>query len=125
MAGVKLDGAGEQKMKTLEAALYTLGSVHTLVERAGLEVKANKPIGTIPHAIKRMAVPMQGQLKGQFGMIADQVAVFILNSSRGGGGDQAKLRSMREGVAQIRTALELAKNKVKDQHAVAIETAGG
>ena len=98
---------------------------HTLVERAGLEVKANKPIGTIPHNIKRMAVPMQGQLKGQFGMIADQVAGFILASSRGGGGDQQKMRTMREGVAQIRTALELAKNKVKDQHAVAIETADG
>ena len=125
MAGVKMDGAGEQKMKTLEAALMTLGSIHTLVERAGLEVKVNKPIGTIPHNIKRIAVPMQGQLKGQFGMIADQVAGFILASSRGGGGDQQKLRTMREGVAQIRTALELAKNKVKDQHAVAIETADG
>jgi len=123
MAGVKLDGAGDEKMKTLEAALFTIGSIHAMVERAAMEVKANKPIGTIPHMIKRLAVPMQGQLKGQFGMIADQVAQFILNSTRGGGGDQQKIRGMREGLAMIKTAIELAKNKVKDQHAVAIETA--
>jgi len=123
MAGVKLDGAGDQMMKTLQEALHTMGSIHSLVERAGMEVKANKPIGTIPHNIKRMAVPLQGQLKGQFGLIADQVAQFILNSTRGGGGDQQKIRTMREGVAQIKTALELSVNKVKATHAVEIETA--
>ena len=32
---------------------------------------------------------------------------------------------MREYVAQIRTALEITTNKVKDQHSVAIEGAGG
>jgi hypothetical protein len=123
MPAMKLDGAGEQKMKTLQEALHTLATIHSLVERGGIEVKAGKPMGTIPHAIKRMASPLQGQLKGQFGMIADQVAAFILSSTRSGGGDQAKLRGMRENVAQIRTAIELAANKVKDQHAVAIETA--
>ena len=122
MAGLKLDGAGEQKMKTLQEALHTMATIHSLVERAGMEVKANKPIGTIPHNIKRMAVPLQGQLKGQFSMIADQVAVFILNSSRGGGGDQAKMRSMREGVAQIKQAIELSVNKVKATHSVEIES---
>ena len=55
-------------------------------------------------------------------MIADQVAVFILNSSRGGGGDQAKMRSMREGVAQIKQAIELSVNKVKATHSVEIES---
>jgi hypothetical protein len=123
MAGVKLDGAGEQMMKTLQEAMSTMGTIHSLVERAGMEVKANKPIGTIPHNIKRMAVPLQGQLKGQFGLIADQVAQFILMATRGGGGDQAKLRAMREGVAMIKTALELSVNKVKATHAVEIESA--
>jgi hypothetical protein len=121
MGATKLDGAGEQKMKTLEEALMTLGSIHSLVERGAMEVKAGKPLGTLPHAIKRIASPLQGQLKGQFGMIADQVAAFILNSTRGGGGDQSKLRGMREGVALMRTSLELAANKVKSQHAVEIE----
>lgn len=121
MAATKLDGAGTQKMKTIEEALHAVATIHASIERAAVEVKAQRPIGTIPHQIKRMAVPMQGQLKGQFSMIADQVAAFILSSTRSGGGDQARIRGMREGIAQIKTALELAANKVKEQHAVPVE----
>lgn len=121
MGGTKLDGAGTQKMKTLEDALVTIQTIHGMIERAALEAKAQKPVGVIPQQIKRIAVPLQGQLKGQFGLIADQVAAFILSTTRGGGGDQAKVRSMREGIAMIRTAVELNVNKVKEQHAVAIE----
>jgi len=124
MAATKLDGAGAQKMKTLEEALITLQTIHGMVERAAIEVKAQKSIGVIPQQIKRISVPLQGQLKGQFGMIADQVAAFILASSRGGGGDQAKVRVMREFVAQLRTAIELAGAKVKEKHSVDIETTG-
>lgn len=124
MAGVKLDGAGTQKMKTLEDALMVISSLHGTVERMAVEVKANKGVGIIPQQIKRVLVPLQGQLKGQFGLIADQIAGMILASSRGGGGDQARVRVMREHVAQLRTALELAANKVKAQHAVEIESSG-
>ena len=124
MAGVKLDGAGAQKMKTIEEALKTLQTMHGMVERMAIEVKNQKSAGVIPQQIKRLATPLQGQLKGQFGLIADQVSAMILASGRGGG-DQLKVRSMREYVAQIRQALEIAASKVKDQHAVAIETAGG
>lgn len=124
MAGVKLDGAGAQKMKTIEEALKTLQTMHGMVERMAIEVKNQKGAGVIPQQIKRLATPLQGQLKGQFGLIADQVSAMILASGRGGG-DQLKVRSMREFIAQIRQALEIAATKVKDQHAVAIETAGG
>lgn len=124
MAGVKLDGAGAQKMKTIEEALKTLQTMHGMVERMALEVKNQKTSGTIPGQIKRIASPLQGQLKGQFGLIADQVSAMILAMGRGGG-DQLKVRAMREYVAQIRTALEITANKVKEQHAVAIEGAGG
>ncbi|MBX7118898.1 MAG: hypothetical protein K1X31_07865 [Gemmatimonadaceae bacterium] len=120
MAGVKLDGAGTQKMKTIEAALVTLQSIHGMVERMAVEMKTNKGAGVIPQQIKRIATPLQGQLKGQFGLIADQVSAMILAAGRGGS-DQMRLRSMREFVAQIRTALEIAAAKVKDQHAVPIE----
>jgi len=123
MAATKLDGAGTQKMKTLEEALLTITKIHGMIERAAVEVKAQKPIGVVPQQIKRIAVPMQGQLKGQFGMIADQVAGFILSMTRGGGGDQAKLRAMREGIAMIRQSIEFAVSKVKEQHSVAIEVA--
>lgn len=124
MAGVKLDGAGAQKMKTIEEALKTLQTMHGMVERMAIEVKNQKSAGVIPQQIKRLATPLQGQLKGQFGLIADQVSAMILASGRGGG-DQLKVRAMREYVAQLRQALEIAATKVKDQHAVAIETAGG
>jgi hypothetical protein len=124
MAGVKLDGAGAQKIKTLEEALTTIQTIHGHVERMAFEVKNQKGCGVIPNQIKRIAVPLQGQLKGQFGLIADQVAGMILASGRGGG-EAIKVRSMRESVAQIRTALEIAVSKVKEKHAVQIETAGG
>ena len=124
MAGVKLDGAGAQKMKTLEEALLSVQRLHGLVERMAIEVKNQRAAGVLPQQIKRMAVPLQGQLKGQFGMIADQVSSMILATGRGGG-DQLKVRALRELVAQVRQALEIAASKVKDKHAVPIETAGG
>ena len=122
MASTKLDGAGTQKMKTLEEALITLQQIHGLVERMAMEMKNKKPLGVMPMQLKRLAAPLVGQLKGQFGMIADQVSTMILVAGRGGG-DQAKLRTYREHVAQIRTAIEFAGNKVKKDHAVDIEIA--
>jgi len=121
MAGAKLDGAGAQKMKTLEEAYLTLSRMNALIERAAVDVKNKKPIGAVPLQIKRVAVPLQGQLKGQFGMIADQVALFILNSTRGGGGDGNKIRAMREGLAMIKQSLEFAVTKTKELHSVEIE----
>ena len=123
MAATKLDGAGAQKMKTLEEALLTLTKANAMVERAAVDMKANRPLGPLPLQLKRIFVPMQGQLKGQFGMIADQVANFILGMTRGGGGDQGKIRMMREGLAMIRQAIDFAATKVKNDHAVAIDIA--
>ena len=58
-----------------------------------------------------------GKLKAQFGMVADQAAAVNLASSRGGA-DTVKLRGLREGVAQLKQALEIAERKVKEQHTV-------
>jgi hypothetical protein len=120
MAGTKLDGAGAAKMKTLEDSLTTLQTIHGMVERMAIDVKNQRGVGVIPGQIKRIATPMQGQLKGQFGLIADSVTAMMLSMGRGGG-EQAKVRSLREYVAQIRTALEISATKVKEQHAVDIE----
>jgi hypothetical protein len=122
MASTKLDGAGAQKMKTLEEALTALGSIHSLVERMALDFKNKKPIAIYPMQIKRTAAPLVGQLKGQFGMIADQVSAMILIGGRGGG-DAVKVRSYREAVGLLRTSIEMAGNKVKAQHSVEIELA--
>ena len=74
--------------------------------------------------IKRIAVALQGQLKGQFGLIADQVAGMILAVGRGGS-DVVRLRTLREYISQLRTTVELNVNKVKAQHSVEIEISGG
>ena len=124
MAGFKLDGAGAQKMKTLEEALVTIQTMHGIVERMAMEMKNQKPVGIIPQQIKRIAVALQGQLKGQFGLIADQVAGMILAVGRGGS-DVVRLRTLREYIAQLRTTVELNVNKVKAQHSVEIEISGG
>jgi hypothetical protein len=123
MAASKLDGAGAQKMKTLEEALLTIQSMHGMTERMAMDMKNQKSVGMIPQQVKRIAVPLQGQLKGQFGLLADQVAGMILAISRGGS-DVVRLRTMRESIAQLRTAIEMNANKVKAQHSVEIEIAG-
>lgn len=121
MAGSKLDGAGTQKMKTLEEGLAAIQHIHGIVERMAIDVKNNRGAGIAPGQIKRTAATLQGQLKGQFGMIADQVSGMIIALGRGGG-EQNKVRAAREAVAQIRQALEFMVKKVKDQHSVSIET---
>ena len=121
MSGTKLDGAGTQKMKTLEDALSAVQHIHGIVERMALDVKNNRGAGIAPGQIKRVATNLQGQLKGQFGMIADQVSGMIIALGRGGG-EQNKVRAARESIAQIRQALEMAANKVKKLHSVDIPT---
>jgi len=120
MAGIKLDGAGTQKMKTIEEALIALQSIHSVVERMAVDVKNNRGLGIAPGQIKRIATNLQGQLKAQFGLVADQVSAMIIAMGRGGG-EQGKIRVAREAVAQIRTALEINAAKVKKDHAVEIE----
>lgn len=122
MGATKLDGAGAQKMKTLEEALMTLQTLHGMVERMAMEVQNQRPIGVMPMQLKRLAAPLVGQLKGQFGMIADQLSTMLLVAGRGGG-DKLKVRAYREHIAQIRTALEMSQNKVKKDHGVEIELA--
>ena len=122
MAAIKLDGAGASKMKTLEEGLVSLQTIHGMVERMAMEVQNQKGVGVIPMQLKRIAAPLVGQLKGQFGMISDQISTMLLVAGRGGG-EQVKVRAYREHVAQIRTAMEMAKNKVKKDHGVEIELA--
>lgn len=115
MAVSKLDGAGIQKLKTIEEAQSTMQTIHGHVERMAIEVKNQRGAGVIPQQIKRIASPLQGQLKGQFGVIADQVSTMILTLGRGGN-DQLRVRAMREFVGQIRQALDVAAFKVEEQH---------
>jgi hypothetical protein len=116
-AGPKLDGAGTVKLATLDDALTRLQSVHALVERIGVEVKAGKPIGSMAQQLRRVATPLQGQLKSQFGLISDLVTALLLVAGKGGQ-DKIRLRSFRELVAQIRTQIEIAIVQTKEKHLV-------
>ena len=113
----KLDGAGAAKMSTIDDATVVLQRLHGLVERMAVAVRSGEPTQLYGSQIRRAGTPLVGQLKGQFGMIADQVTTLLLVATRGGN-EQLKLRALREGVAQIRTALDIAATKVKEKHTV-------
>lgn len=115
MAGGALDGAGRAKVDTLEEAGVMLQRVHGMVERYALAVKQQAATGPLVLQIRRALEPMVGLLKAQFGLVSDQVTGVILAMSRGGS-DNTRVRTLREGVAQLRTALEIAERKVREQH---------
>ncbi|HKH92408.1 MAG TPA: hypothetical protein VKA54_11430 [Gemmatimonadaceae bacterium] len=114
-AGPKLDGAGVQKMKTLEDATTMLHRLHGLVETYAMAVKKSQPTSFTIQQIRRSLPPLIGLLKGQFGMIADQVAALNLIASRGSN-EQTRLRVLREGVGSIRIAMDIAMVRVKENH---------
>lgn len=116
MAGLKLDGAGVAKMKTLDDALTQLQRIHGDVEQWAMASKRNQPTSMYAMKLKRAFPSLAALLKGQFGMISDQAMAVNLASSRGSA-DGPKIRVLREGVAQIRQALEIAVTRTKDQHA--------
>jgi hypothetical protein len=116
-SGPKLDGAGHAKMETLDEATASLQRLHGIVERMAMAVRSNQNTVQFGIQLRRAGSPLVGLLKGQFGMISDQVAAMLLIATRGGG-DQMKLRSLRESVAQIRIQLEIAIAKTKEKHTV-------
>jgi len=117
MAGPKLDGAGVQKLKTLEEATTMLHRLHGLVETYAIAVKKSQPTSHYVQQIRRALPPMVGLLKGQFGMISDQVASLNLMATRGSN-EQTRVRVLREGVGSVRLALDIATLRVKENHAV-------
>jgi hypothetical protein len=116
----KLDGAGTQKMKTIEEALTRVQRLHGIVEQYALALKQNKPATLYLQQVKRTLPGLVGLLKPQFGLIADQVAAMNLVASRGGS-DTARLRTLREGVGSLKQHLDIAVVRVKDNHMVVDE----
>ena len=117
MAGLKLDGAGQAKLKTLEDATAIVQRIHALVEKYALGVKRQTPTGTFMMNLKRQLPVLAGLLKGQFGMISDQVMAMNLAITRGSS-EPTRIRQMREGVAQVTQALEIATKQVIQKHSV-------
>jgi hypothetical protein len=113
--GPKLDGAGIAKMKTLDDALLLLQRIHGLVESYAMAVKRNQPAAPFVMNIRRTLPTLGENLKAQFGLIADQITTVNLQSSRGAS-EAMRVRVLREGVAQIKQALDIAIAQTKDKH---------
>src|SRR5436190_9412645 len=113
MAGAtKLDGAGMAKIKTLEEALTLYSRIHALTEQYGLAIKQNKPTIQYVMQIRRNLPSMAANLKNQFGMISDLVMAVNLGASRGAS-EVVRLRSLREGMAQIKQAIDIGITQTK------------
>jgi hypothetical protein len=121
--GSHLDGAGQAKLNMLEDAMTGVQRLNTIVERMAVAARMQSETGSIRGQIQRAASPLVGLLKPQYGPIADQVSYLILITTRAGG-DKAKVRSLRESVAQIRAQLEIAMTKVREHHSVETKTGG-
>ena len=78
MPGPKLDGAGAAKLATLDRAMNYAVRLNTVVELCAQAVKGSRPASPFAPQLRRAAYPLVGLLKGQFGMISDQVSAFLL-----------------------------------------------
>ena len=117
MASPTLDGAGSAKMQTLDDALVQLQHLHAIVERLASAVKNAQPTNGFGPQIRRTGGPLVGMLKAQFALLSDQVASLILASTRGNN-EQVRVRTLREGIGQLRQGLEIAVGQVKNKHAI-------
>jgi hypothetical protein len=118
MAKPTIDGPGQAKLQTLESATTIAQSVHGMVERYAVAIRSSQPTAGFGQQIKRAATPLVGLLRSQFQLLADISSDLILVATRGGGADQAKLRTLRERVAQLKSGIELAVTATTAKHAV-------
>jgi hypothetical protein len=124
VAGLRLDSAGVIKMKTLDDALLHLQRIHGIVEQYAIAVKRNQPSSVFAMNLRRQLPSLAENLKAQFGMVAEQVTSLNLAATRGSSENQ-RVRTLREGVAQVRQALEIAVTQTKDRHAVKDDKGSG
>lgn len=117
MAGLRLDATGTAKMKTLDDALLLLQRINGIVEQYALALKRNQPTGVYVQNVRRQLPTLAENLKGHFGLITDLVLNVNLASTRGAS-ELVRLRTLREGVAQIKQAIELAGNQTRAKHAI-------
>lgn len=115
MSRPHLTGVGTQLVQMLDEAQTHMQRLHGIVERMGMAAKAKQPLGAFGQQLRRAAAPLVGMLKARYGLLADQVSVMILVATRTGN-DQRKVSALREAVGQIRLQIEVAINKVYEQH---------
>lgn len=123
MAGLILDSMGTQKMKALEDAMVQMHRLHGQVETLAMNAKKGSPSAALVSTIKRNLTTLAANLKSHFGMISDQVTNVYISSSRGSS-DAARARVLREGIAQIKQAIDIGIAQTKEKHAVHREKPG-
>ena len=117
MGIAKLDGAGVVKMGTLKDASPMIQRLHGIVEQMALAQKQNKGTAVMGMQLRRAGTPLVGLLKGHFTPMSDTVTAMILIATRAGT-EGAKVRSLREMIASLKSQLEIATNKVKELHTI-------
>jgi hypothetical protein len=117
MAGLILDSSGTIKMKVLEDALLVVQRINALNEQLAMNAKKGTPSSSLFQSIKRQLTTLAANLKTHFGMISDAVTNVYISSSRGAS-DANRARALREGLAQIKQAIEIGMAQTKEKHAV-------
>jgi hypothetical protein len=117
MATGKLDGAGAVKMSTLKDAQLMMQRLHGLVEQMAMAQKKEKSTSVLGMQLRRAATPLIGLLKGHFSPMSDLVTNMVLAATRSGN-EGAKVRSLREMMASLKSQFEISANKVKEQHTI-------
>src|SRR5688572_8559841 len=115
LSRTQLTGAGTQLVHTLEEAATHLQRLHGIVEKMAMAHKFQQPTAPFGQQLRRAAAPLVGMLKAQYSVLADQVSGLILVATRGGN-EQRKVSALREAVGQLRAQIEIAINKVHEQH---------
>jgi hypothetical protein len=117
MSQVKLDATGLNKLKALDDALLLLQRINGIVEQYALALKRNQPSSVYVQNVRRQLPTLAENLRGHFGSIAD-IAISVNLAASRGASEVMRLRVLREGVAQIRQAMEIAIIQTKAKHAV-------
>jgi hypothetical protein len=114
---VKLDAAGLNKLKALDDALLLLQRINGIVEQYALALKRNQPASVYVQNVRRQLPTLAENLRGHFGSISD-IAISVNLAASRGASEVMRLRVLREGVAQIRQAMDIAVIQTKAKHAI-------
>jgi hypothetical protein len=108
---------GTVKMKVLDDAMTLLHRINALNEQMGQNAKRGMSNASQLQTVKRYLNQLAANLKAQFGMISDAVTNLYVQSSRGSS-DAVRIRTIREGLAQIKQAIDIGYTQTKEKHAV-------
>ena len=117
MAQVRLDAAGINKIKALDDALLLLQRINGLVEQYAIALKREQPASAFIQNVRRQLPTLAENLRAHFDSISDIVIAVNLSASRGSS-EVMRLRVLREGVAQIRQAMDIATIQTKAKHSI-------